>query len=122
MQFKLSTISLIYLLLALVGAYLPTTANIQFMKEYGPGFDISTFIQLANNNPASQSLSSDLFILASSIFIWMCIECKRLQVSHFWIVVLGTFSIAIAFSAPLFLFLREQRIRELKNQELFQEK
>ncbi len=117
MQFKLTPISFVYIALSISGAYLPTYANIQFMKAYGPGFDISTFIQLANTNPAAQSLSSDLLVLSSSIFIWMCIECRRLQIRHFWVVVLGTFSIAIAFSAPLFLFLRERRILELQNYE-----
>ena len=47
----------LYLVLAILGAVLPTLANIEFAKSYGPAFDIQLFIELANNNPASQSLS-----------------------------------------------------------------
>ena len=52
----------IYLVLSILGAVLPTLANIEFAKMYGPSFDLQLFIELANNNPASQSLSRDLLI------------------------------------------------------------
>ena len=108
-------LSWIYLSLAILGAVLPTFANIQFMQEYGPGFDIELFVQLANNNAAAQSISRDLFIGASAIFIWIIAESRRLSIKNLWIVVLGTFLIAFAFSAPLFLFLRERRLIEIEN-------
>ena len=103
----------IYLLLALLGAVLPTLANIEFAKTYGPSFDIKLFIELANDNPASQSLSRDLFIGSTAIFVWIVSESKRLQMKNLWVVILTTFTIAFAFSAPLFLFLRELRIEEM---------
>ena len=56
------------------------------------------------------AISSVLFLLS---FIWMFIESRRLSMRHFWIIILATFSIAIAFSAPLFLFLRERRLLEI---------
>tara|TARA_Y100001968_G_scaffold315814_1_gene342850 strand:+ start:4419 stop:4772 length:354 start_codon:yes stop_codon:yes gene_type:complete len=104
----------IYLLLAIAGAILPTLSNIEYMKAYGPGFDISNFIALANINPAASSLSRDLVIGATSIFIWIINESKKLQMKNLWIVILGTFTIAFAFSAPLFLFLRELRLLEIQ--------
>ena len=83
------------------------------MTSYGPGFDISEFIQLANINPAAQSLSRDLAVGAGAITIWIISESRRLKIKYLWIVLLGTFTIAFAFSAPLFLFLRERRLIEL---------
>ena len=103
----------VYLLLAILGAIFPTLANIEFAKTYGPVFDIQLFIELANNNPAAQSLSRDLFIGATAVFVWIISESKRLEMKNLWIVVLTTFTIAFAFSAPLFLFLRELRIEEI---------
>jgi len=103
----------VYLLLAILGAIFPTLANIEFAKTYGPAFDIQLFIELANNNPAAQSLSRDLFIGATAVFVWIISESKRLEMKNLWIVVLTTFTIAFAFSAPLFLFLRELRIEEI---------
>ena len=103
----------VYLLLAILGAVLPTLANIEFAKSYGPAFDIQLFIELANNNPASQSLSRDLFIGSTAVFVWIISEAKRLKMRNLWIVIISTFTIAFAFSAPLFLFLRELRLAEI---------
>ena len=103
----------VYLLLAILGAVLPTLANIEFAKIYGPSFDIQLFIELANNNPASQSLSRDLFIGSTAVFVWIVSESRRLEMKNLWIVILTTFTIAFAFSAPLFLYLRELRIEEM---------
>ncbi len=102
-----------YLLLAIFGAILPTLANIEFAKTYGPSFDIQLFLELANDNPASQSLSRDLLIGSSAVFVWIISESKRLKMKNLWIVILTTFTIAFAFSAPLFLYLRELRIEEM---------
>ena len=90
-------------------------ANFEFASEYAKSFDINNFISLANANPAAKSISRDLVIGASAIFIWIVNESKKLNMKNMWIVYIGTFLIAFAFSAPFFLFLRERRIIELEN-------
>ena len=112
---KKFTISYLYLILSVLGAILPMISNFHFAMEYGPAFDIKKFILLANANPAAESLSRDLFIGASAIFIWIINESKKLNIKNMWIVYLGTFLIAFAFSAPFFLFLRERRIIEINS-------
>tara|TARA_B100000214_G_C23748936_1_gene526780 strand:+ start:161 stop:511 length:351 start_codon:yes stop_codon:yes gene_type:complete len=112
---KFKWLKWLYLVLAILGAILPTLANIEFAKSYGPAFDIQLFIQLANNNPAAQSLSRDLLIGSTSVFVWIISESKRLEMKNLWIVILTTFTIAFAFSAPLFLYLRERRIEEMNS-------
>ena len=107
---------IVYLLFAFAGAIFPTLANIEFAKNYGPGFDIFRFIELANINPAAQSLSRDLSIAAGAISVWIISESRRLKIKNLWIVIVGTFTIAFAFSAPLFLFLRERRLIELEKE------
>ncbi len=106
-------LSYIYLILAILGALLPMISNFQFAYEYGFAFDIKKFIQLANDNPAAESISRDLFISASAVFIWIINEAKKLDIKNMWIVYIGTFLIAFAFSAPFFLFLRERRLIQL---------
>ena len=107
----------IYLALAILGAILPTLANVEYVNSYGPGFDIANFISLANINPAARSLSRDLLIGASSIFIWIVSEARRLNMKHLWVVILSNFLIAFAFAAPLFLYLRELRLAEINRIE-----
>ena len=115
MEIKRKWISYLYLLISMVGAILPTIANIRFVKEFGPGFNIISFIAFAFDNPASQSASLDLLVLASAVFIWMFIESRRLGIKYFWFIALTTFFIAIAFAAPFFLFLRERRLIEMES-------
>lgn len=106
----------IYLSLAIAGAVFPALANIEFMQLYGPEFNIQLFIELANVNPASQSLARDLMIGAGAVTIWIVTESRRLQMRHLWIVLLSSVTIAFAFAAPLFLLLRERRLAEISNE------
>ena len=106
-------LSYLYLVLSILGAILPMISNFNFAMEYGSSFDINQFIQLANANPAAESISRDLLIGASAVFIWIVNESRKLNMKNMWIVYVGTFLIAFAFSAPFFLFLRERRIIEM---------
>tara|TARA_Y100000589_G_scaffold163915_1_gene155784 strand:- start:377 stop:745 length:369 start_codon:yes stop_codon:yes gene_type:complete len=110
-----NNLSYLYLLLSILGAILPMISNFNFAIEYGASFDINQFIQLANANPAAESISRDLLIGASAVFIWIVNESKKLNMKNMWIVYVGTFLIAFAFSAPFFLFLRERRIIEINS-------
>ena len=103
----------LYLALAIAGGVLPWLANLDYMRQYGSSFDLGLFVQLANANPAAQSLSRDLLVGASAVTIWMVVESRRLQMRHLWLVLLSSVTIAFAFAAPLFLFLRERRLAEL---------
>ena len=107
-------LSYLYLFLSFLGAIFTMSANFDFAIEYGNSFDIKNFISLANANPAAQSISRDLFVGATAVFIWIVNESKKLNIKNMWIVYVGTFLIAFAFSAPFFLFLRERRIIEME--------
>ncbi len=115
---KIKWLKWVYLILSLLGAVLPTLANIEFVRTYGPSFDFKLFLNLASNNPAAQSLSRDLFVGSTAVLIWIFSESNRLKMKNLWIVILTTFTIAFAFSAPLFLFLRELRIEEMNRETL----
>lgn len=106
----------LYLALAIAGAVLPWLANAAFLQTYGAAFDLGLFVQLANANAAAQSLSRDLLIGATAVTIWMVSESRRLQMRGLIWVLLSCVTIAFAFGAPLFLYLRERRLRELSQQ------
>ena len=103
----------IYLALAVAGGVLPWMANLDFMRDYGTSFDLKVFVDLANANPAAQSLSRDLLIGAAAVTTWMIVESRRLKMRNLWLVLLSSVTIAFAFAAPLFLFIRERRLAEL---------
>lgn len=106
----------LYLALAVAGGILPWLANLDYMRQYGSGFDLKLFVELANANPAAQSLSRDLLVGATAVSVWIVVESRRLQMRHLWVVLLSSVTIAFAFAAPFFLFLRERRLAELARQ------
>lgn len=106
----------LYLALAIAGGVLPWLANAEFIQTYGGAFDLGLFVQLANANAAAQSLSRDLMVGATAVTIWIVSESRRLQMRGLVWVLLSCLTIAFAFGAPLFLYLRERRLRELSQQ------
>jgi hypothetical protein len=86
------------------------------MRQYSSSFDLGLFVELANANPAAQSLSRDLLVGATAVTLWIVVESRRLQMRHLWLVLLSSVTIAFAFAAPFFLFLRERRLAELARQ------
>jgi len=110
-----TSLQTVYLVLAVAGGVLPWLANLDFMQAYGASFDIGLFVRLANANPAAASLSRDLAIGASAVTIWMISEARRLNIRGLAWVLLSCVTIAFAFGCPLFLYLRERRLDELKS-------
>jgi len=106
----------VYLALAVAGAVLPWLANLDFIRASGQPFDLGLFVRLANANPAAQSLSRDLAVGASAVTLWMVVESRRLGMRGLGWVLLSCVTIAFAFGAPLFLYLRERRLQELARQ------
>ena len=106
----------LYLALAVAGGILPWLANFDYMRQYGSSFDLKLFVELANANPAAQSLSRDLLVGATAVTVWIVVESRRLEMRHLWVVLLSSVTIAFAFAAPFFLFLRERRLAELARQ------
>ena len=103
----------LYLALAIAGGILPWMANVDFIQSHGASFDLGLFVRMANANAAAQSLSRDLLVGATAVTIWMVSEGRRLQIKGLPWVLLSCFTIAFAFGAPLFLHLRERRLREM---------
>ena len=104
----------VYLALAIAGAIFPWLANLDFMQATGgASFNLAQFVSQANANPAAQSLSRDLAIGATAVVIWIVQESRRIKMRGLIWVLLGCITVAFAFAAPLFLYLRERRLEEL---------
>lgn len=93
-------------LLALVGtwgnnvAYLSLSfvdANMTFWRE-----------TLAN--PASRSITVDLFFLGLAMFVWMVLEARRLGMRGVWLYLLLGMLVAISVTVPIFLINRERAL------------
>jgi len=98
-----------YLLAAICGIAATWYFNILFMLEHG-GFSLGLYLTENYVNYASASISNDILVVALVFFVWSFNEAKKLGMKNWWLYVLLTFGVAIAFALPLFLYMRERKM------------
>ena len=93
-------------LLALVGTW---GNNAAYM---GLGFVETnmTFWRDTLVNPASRSITVDLFFLGLAMFVWMVLEARRLGMRGVWLYLLFGMLVAISVTVPIFLINRERAL------------
>ncbi len=97
--------SKIYLLLSIAGLIGTWYFNLLAIQQ---GRDF--FADWAST-PAVSSATTDLFVVATAASIFIFFEGKRLKMKYIWLYILGSFLTAIAFTFPLFLAMRERKIK-----------
>jgi hypothetical protein len=107
------TLQIIYAICAVAGVVLTWYFNIQFSIEHG-GFSLATYINENYVNNASASITNDLLVVVAVFLVWSFVEARRLQMSYWWLYLILTFIVAIAFTLPLFLLNRERRLAEIE--------
>jgi hypothetical protein len=65
-------------------------------------------------NPASRSITVDIFALSLAVFVWMVLEARRLSMRGVWLYLLFGMVIAISVTVPVFLINRERRLAEME--------
>jgi len=101
----------IYLAFAIVGICSTWYFNISFMMEHGT--DIMDFVAAVTTNDAAMSIAWDISVVAMAFLFWSFHEAKKLGMKNWWVYPLVSCTIAIAFGAPLFLYMRERKLQEL---------
>lgn len=86
--------------------------NFRFMQETGGGFALGAFVAGGYANSAASSLTSDLAFGSTAFLIWMVGEARRLRMRHSWIYVVLLLFVAFGCACPIFLLMRERRLRE----------
>lgn len=105
-----------YILLSILGICYTWYYNIQwFQTTEEPTF--LKFFQDAQLNFAGKSFGADLTVVCITFFFFMIPESLRLKIKHWWILIPLTFLVAIAFTFPLFLYMREKRLQELNGEK-----
>lgn len=98
-----------YLTLSTIGLIATWYFNIRHINEHG-GFSVSQFVAEARANPAAISIFNDLSVVALTFFVWSYSESKRLKMRYWPVYTVLTFVVALAFTFPLFLFMRERKL------------
>ncbi|HET8880719.1 MAG TPA: DUF2834 domain-containing protein [Solimonas sp.] len=95
-------------LLALAGTW---SHNIAYLSHGFAGANLA-FWHDTLANPASRSITVDLFFLTLAVFVWMVLEARRLGMRGVWLYLLGGMLVAISVTVPLFLINRELALHE----------
>ena len=102
----------LYLVLSILGICYTWYYNIQwFQSVENPTF--SKFFSDAQVNFAGKSFGADLSVVVLTFFVFMTSESIKLKIKYWWILVPLTFAIAIAFTFPLFLYMRANQLEKL---------
>jgi hypothetical protein len=101
-----------YLALAFVGLFATWYFNFKFY-QLETDTSISNFIALTATTWPAKSISADISVVAISFLVWMIRESFKLKIKIWWLLVVLTFMVALAFSFPLFLYLRERQLEKL---------
>ena len=104
------TLKSAYLALCFVGAIVPISRLGVFLQQAGP--DPAAFLQQLFGTPISSFFGWDVIISAIVLLIFILREGTRVRVRYLWAPSLGTVLIGVSFGLPLFLALREDRLRE----------
>lgn len=94
---------LVYLLLAIIGAVLPLSQLLPFLREHG--LDLRLLVEQLFANRISSFFGLDVIVSAFVLFAFMFAE--RRTVRHVWAPIAATLLVGVSCGLPLYLFLRE---------------
>ena len=100
-----------YLVMSIAGAIWTWSYNLAHVAAHGGTFDVVTFVAEAFSTHAGGSLSADIAVAGLVGSVWMVAEARRIGMRHAWAYVVLTFGVAFACAFPLFLFVREGKLR-----------
>lgn len=95
-----------YFLLAIMGLIGTWYFNLQFFDQESE----LSYLEAWFANPASSSAAVDIIVVAIMGSVFMAVEGWRLRMWWSWFLIPLSFAIALAFTFPLFLALREIRL------------
>ncbi len=102
----------IYLILSILGLLYTMYYNIQyFQTATNPSF--LNFFKEAQANFPAMSLAADLRIVVFVFFIFYIPDAIKLKIRFWWLLIPLTYILAIAFTFPLYLYIREKKLEKL---------
>ena len=100
---------ILYLLLCVVGAILPLSFFIQFLRDHG--LNLRLFVEQLFANPISSFFGTDVIVSAICLWVFVYFEGRRGRVRHLWAPIVASLFVGVSLGLPLFLYLRESPAR-----------
>jgi hypothetical protein len=103
----------IYLVLCFVGAILPYWQFVPWVLQHH-GINLSLFVRELFANRISAFFGMDVLVSAVVLIAFMRVESGRLKIRRRWLPVLAMLTVGVSLALPMFLYMRELRMEELK--------
>lgn len=103
----------LYLILSIMGLAYTMYYNIQYFQTVSDA-SFSNFFRDATLNFPGKSLAADVRMVVVVFFVFYIPDAIKLKIRYWWILIPLTYVLAIAFTFPMYLYLRERKIKELK--------
>lgn len=71
------------------------------------GLLLQNFFQQLFLNYLSSFFVLDVIISAIVLFIFVLLECSKLEISHWWLPIVATFTVRVFFGLPLLVYMRK---------------
>ncbi|MBW3698242.1 DUF2834 domain-containing protein [Vibrio sp. T187] len=104
-----------YFTLTLLGIFIPYGALLPWLFENG--FDIPALLKAAMANPISIFAWLDVVVAAIALVGFIVADAKENSVPHWWLAIVGTFSVGVSCGLPLYLYLKvshQEKIERIK--------
>ena len=98
----------LYLVLCVVGAILPYTLFAPWLLEHG--LDLPLFFSELFSTRIGGLSGLDVLASGITLFVFIWVEGRRLQVGKLWLPVLATLGVGVSCGLPLFLYMRQCRL------------
>jgi hypothetical protein len=97
----------LYLLLCVLGAVLPLSQLLPFLREHG--LDARLIIEQLFANRISAFFGLDVIVSSVVLWVFVAVDGRRSGVTHLWAPIGASLMIGVSLGLPLFLYLRERR-------------
>jgi hypothetical protein len=98
----------LFLLLCVVGAILPYTLFVPWLIDHG--LDIPLFFGELFSTRIGGLSGLDVLASGLTLFVFIWVEGRRLQINHLWLPVLFTLGVGVSCGLPLFLYMRQCKL------------
>lgn len=102
----------IYLALCFVGALLPYWQFVPWVMQNG--LSLPLFVRELFANRISAFFSMDVLVSAVVLVVFVKIESARLNIRRRWLPVLALLTVGVSLGLPMFLYMRQSRLEQLK--------
>jgi Terpene cyclase DEP1 len=103
----------IYLVLCFAGAVLPYWQFVPWVMEHG--MNLQLFVRELFTNRISAFFGMDVLVSAVVLIVFIRVESVRLNIPRRWLPVLALLLVGVSLALPMFLYMRELRLEQLKS-------